>query len=110
VSFTETVAAARAFRRAGEPPLVPNQELLALGAANVAGGLLGAMPAGGGTSPTAVNRRSGARTQVAELVTAAVALATLLLLAPLIALIPQAALATIVIDCRQAGSRAGWPA
>ena len=44
------------------------------------------MPAGGGTSQTAVNRRAGARTQVAELVTAAAPLATLLLLAPLIAL------------------------
>jgi SulP family sulfate permease len=97
VSFTETIAAARAFRGPGEPPLVPNQELFALGAANLAGGLLGAMAAGGGTSQTAVNRRSGARTQVAELVTAAAALATLLLLAPLIALIPQAALAAIVI-------------
>ena len=97
VSFTETVAAARAFRASGEPALVPNQELFALGAANVVGGLFGAMAAGGGTSQTAVNRRSGARTQVAELVTAAVALATLLLLAPLIALIPQVALAAIVI-------------
>jgi sulfate permease, SulP family len=97
VSFTETIAAARAFRVSGEPPLVPNQELLALGAGNVIGGLFGAMPAGGGTSQTAVNRRSGARTQIAELVTAAVALATLLLLAPLISLIPQAALAAIVI-------------
>ena len=45
----------------------------------------------------AVNRPSGARTQLAEIITAAVALATLLLLAPLIALILQAALAAIVI-------------
>src|SRR5215831_1792865 len=97
VSFTETIAAARAFQAYGEPPLVPNQELLALGAGNVVGGLFGAMPAGGGTTQTAVNRRSGARTQLAEIVTAAVSLATLLLLAPLIALIPQAALAAIVI-------------
>ena len=68
--------------RPGEPRPEPNQELLALGLANVAGGLLGAMPAGGGTTQTAVNRKAGARTQIAALVTAAASLATLLLLAP----------------------------
>jgi sulfate permease, SulP family len=97
MSFTETIAAARAFSAPGEPRPVPNQELLAVGLANVAGGFIGAMPAGGGTSQTAVNRAAGARTQVAELVTAAAALATLLLLAPLIALMPQAALAAVVV-------------
>jgi high affinity sulfate transporter 1 len=97
MSFTETVAAARAFRGQGEPPLVPNQELLATGVANAAGGFLGAMPAGGGTSQTAVNSRAGAKSQVAGLVTAAMALATLLLLAPVIGLMPQAALAAVVI-------------
>lgn len=97
MSFTETIAAARAFGAPGEPRPVPNQELLAVGLANVAGGFIGAMPAGGGTSQTAVNRAAGARTQLAELVTAAAALATLLLLAPLIALMPQAALAAVVV-------------
>jgi hypothetical protein len=95
MSFTETIAAARAFGAPDEPRPVPNQELLAIGMANVAGGLLGAMPAGGGTTQTAVNRIAGARTQLAELVTAAVALATLLVLAPLIALMPQAVLAAV---------------
>lgn len=97
MSFTETVAAARAFRAPGEPCLVPNRELLALGLANVAGGFCGAMPAGGGTTQTAVNRRAGARTQLAGLVTAVATMATMLLLAPLIALIPQAALAAVVV-------------
>jgi MFS superfamily sulfate permease-like transporter len=97
MSFTESTAAARAFAKPGEPRPQPNQELLALGVANVAGGFFGAMPAGGGTSQTAVNRRAGAHTQVAGVVTAGVALATLLLLAPLIALMPQAALAAVVV-------------
>jgi high affinity sulfate transporter 1 len=97
MSFTETIAAGRAFGLPGEPRPIPNRELLALGLANVGGGLLGAMPAGGGTTQTAVNRRAGARTQVAELVTAAAALATLLLLAPVIGLMPQAALAAVVV-------------
>ena len=97
MSFTETIAAARAFGASGEPRPEPNQELLAIGLGNVAGGLFGAMPAGGGTTQTAVNRKAGAQTQVAELVTAAAAMATLLLFAPVIALMPQAALAAVVV-------------
>ncbi|MGE5824496.1 MAG: SulP family inorganic anion transporter, partial [Bacteroidota bacterium] len=97
MSFTETIAAGRAFGAPGEPHPEPNRELLAVGLANVAGGWLGAMPAGGGTTQTAVNRRAGAKTQLAELVTAAAALATLLVLAPVIGLMPQAALAAVVI-------------
>jgi len=58
---------------------------------------VGDMPAGGGTSQTAVNRLAGARSKMAGLVTAAGALATLLLLAPYIALMPQAVLAAVVI-------------
>ena len=97
MSFTESIAAARAFAKPGEPRPVPNQELLALGVANVAGGFFGAMPAGGGTSQTAVNRLAGARSQMAGIVTAAAALATLLLLAPLISLMPNAVLAAVVV-------------
>jgi sulfate permease, SulP family len=97
MSFTETVAAGRAFATSGEPPLRPNRELLATGLGNAGGALLGAMPAGGGTTQTAVNRLAGAQTQMAELVTAATALLTMLLLAPLIGLMPQATLAAVVI-------------
>ena len=97
MSFTETVAAGRAFAKSEEPPPKANQELLATGLANAVGALLGSMPAGGGTSQTAVNRLAGARTQLAELVTAIASLATMLLLAPLIALMPQATLAAVVI-------------
>ena len=97
MSFTETIAAGRAFARSDEPPPRANQELLATGVGNLGGAFLGAMPGGGGTSQTAVNRLAGARTQFAELVTAAATLATMLLLAPLIALMPQATLAAVVI-------------
>ena len=97
MSFTETIAAGRAFAKSDEPPIRANRELLATGIANAGGAFLGAMPAGGGTTQTAVNRLAGARTQFAEIVTAAVALATILLLAPLLALMPQATLAAVVI-------------
>jgi len=97
MSFTESIAAARAFAAPGEPRLQPNRELLAVGVANVAGGLFGAMPAGGGTTQTAVNRKAGARTQVAALVTAGIGIASLLILGPVIGLMPQAALAAVVV-------------
>ena len=97
MSFTETIAAGRAFATSEERSPRGNQELLATGLANVGGALLGAMPAGGGTSQTAVNRRAGARTQLAEVITAGATLVTMLFLAPLIALMPQAGLAAVVI-------------
>jgi sulfate permease, SulP family len=97
MSFTEGIAAARAFAIPGERRPEPNRELLATGVANVAGGLFGAMPGGGGTTQTAVNRKAGAQSQVACLVTAAIAIATLLVLGPFIGLMPQAALAAVVV-------------
>jgi MFS superfamily sulfate permease-like transporter len=97
MSFTETIAAGRAFAQSGEPLPSANRELLATGLANAGGALLGAMPAGGGTSQTAVNRLAGARTQLAELVTAAATLVTMLVLAPAIGLMPQATLGAVVI-------------
>jgi len=97
MSFTETIAAARAFARPDDPPIDANRELIASGTANLGGALLGAMPAGGGTSQTAVVRAAGGRSQKASLVTAGAAAATMLLLAPLLGLLPNAALAAVVI-------------
>jgi sulfate permease, SulP family len=97
MSFTETIAAGRAFARTDEPPLRANQEMLATGLANAGGALLGALAVGGGTTQTAVNRLAGARTQLSELITAGAALVTMLFLSPLIALMPQATLAAVVI-------------
>src|SRR5512136_144801 len=97
MSFTETIAVGRGFATSEEPPVRANQELLATGFANVGGALLGAMPGGGGTSQTAVNRLAGARTQLAEIVTAGATLVTMLLLAPLIGMMPHATLAAVVI-------------
>jgi sulfate permease, SulP family len=97
MSFTETIAAGRAFAAEHEPLPVANRELLATGLATIGGALFGAMPAGGGTTQTAVNRLAGARSQVSGLVTAAATLVTMLFLAPLIGLMPEATLAAVVI-------------
>jgi high affinity sulfate transporter 1 len=97
MSFTETIAAGRAFAKSDEPNPRANQELFATGIANAGGAFLGSMPAGGGTSQTAVNRLAGARTQLSELVTAGATLLTMLLLAPLVGQMPNATLAAVVI-------------
>ncbi|HEX6945621.1 MAG TPA: SulP family inorganic anion transporter [Casimicrobiaceae bacterium] len=97
MSFTETIAAGRAFARSGEPPIDANRELVATGVANLGGAVFGAMPAGGGTSQTAVVRAVGGQSQKASLVTAGAALATMLLLAPVLAYMPHATLAAVVI-------------
>ena len=55
------------------------------------------MPAGGGTSQTAVVRAAGGQSQLASLVTAGAALATMLFLAPILGLMPNATLAAVVI-------------
>ena len=97
MSFTETIAAGRAFAKPADPPIDANRELVATGAANLGGALFGAMPAGGGTSQTAVVRSAGGQSQKASLVTAGTALATMLLLAPILGLLPHATLAAVVI-------------
>lgn len=97
MAFAESIAAGRAFIRQGDPRPPSNGELVALGTANLVGSFFRIMPAGGGTSQTAVNDKTGARSQAAELVTAGVVLAVLLFLSPLVSLLPQATLAAVVV-------------
>jgi high affinity sulfate transporter 1 len=97
MSFAESIAAARAFASADDPPVAPNRELFALGVANAGGALLGGMAAGGGATQTALNRLLGARTQLSTLATAAETLTVLLFLAPLMGFMPQATLAAVVM-------------
>ncbi len=61
------------------------------------GGWFHIIPAGGGTSQTAVSYNAGGKTQITALVTVAVVLATLFILAPLISLLPKTTLAAVVI-------------
>ena len=97
MSFVESAAAGRAFLHKGESTPNADSELVATGMANLAGSFFHIMPAGGGTTQTAVNDGAGARSQLAGVVTAAVVMATLLFLAPLFARMPHATLAAVVI-------------
>ena len=97
MSFTEGTAGARTFRAGGDPPVSTNSELVAVGAANLASAFVGGMPAGGGTSQTAVANGAGVHTQLAQWVSAAAVLATLLVASRAIALLPQPALAAVMV-------------
>ena len=97
MSFTESIAAARAFAQPHDPPLQADKELVALGLANIGSSFLSAMPSGGGASQTAVVRGAGAVSRGASLATASAALATMLVLAPLLGLLPNATLSAVVI-------------
>lgn len=98
VGFLESVAVAKVYARRRNYDLDPNQELIGLGAANVASGLFGGYPVAGGFSRTAVNDSAGARTPLASLVTVALVVVTLLFLTPLLANLPNAALGAIIIS------------
>ena len=93
----DTIGAGRAFVTRQEPRIDANRELVALGAAAIGAGLLHGYPPDGGMSQTAVNRAAGARTQLAQLITAAIVLLTLTLLTPLFESLPQASLGALVV-------------
>jgi sulfate permease, SulP family len=91
------VLTARAFAARQDQQIDANQEFLALGFANVGAGLLRGLPVSSSGSRTAMADATGARTQVYSLVTLLSVVATLLLLGPLLARFPTAALGAIVV-------------
>lgn len=78
-------------------PFNADRELVGQGVASVLAGLFGGMPATGAIARTAVNVRSGGRTRVAAIVHALVLIAVVYLAAPLVGMIPLAALAGILM-------------
>ncbi len=98
VGFMESVAVAKVYARRHHYPLDANQELVGLGAANVASGLFGGYPVAGGFSRTAVNDAAGARTPLASIATAVLVLLTVAFLTPLLSSLPNAALGAIIVS------------
>lgn len=98
VSFMETIGVGMAVqRRHGDYKIVPNQELIAVGAANIGSALVGGYPGAGGFSRTAVNDQAGANTQLSALISAGLIVLTLVFLTPLFYYLPQAVLASIIM-------------
>lgn len=97
VGFMESVSVAKAFARKNRYEIDANKELVALGAANIAGGFFQAFPVTGGFSRTAVNAQAGAKTTAASIITALFVALTLLFLTPLFYYLPKAVLAAIIM-------------
>lgn len=97
VAYSDNVLTARAFAERLGQQIDANQEFLALGAANVAGGLLSGFPVSSSGSRTAIGASMRSRTQLHSLATLATVLLSLVALAPVIAAFPQAALAALVV-------------
>ena len=97
VAATDTSVLSRSFALRRREETNQDRELVALGAANLATGLLSGMPVSASASRTPVAEAAGARTQMTSLVGAA-ALALMLVAAPsLLAALPTSALAAVVI-------------
>ncbi len=97
VSLTDTMATASSFATRRGEEVEPNQEMIGIGAANLAAGLVQGFAVSTSGSRTAVAEQSGAKTQLTGLVGAGVVAILLLFLNSLLADLPQSALAAVVI-------------
>lgn len=97
VSVVESIAVARALASKHRQAIDPDQELIALGAANLAAGLFSGYPVTGGFSRSVVNDQAGAVTGLASLITAGGIALILLFFTSLFYFLPQAVLAATVI-------------
>ncbi len=97
IAFVESYTIGTSMAEREHSRLDGAQELVALGAANLAAGFTGATPVAGSFSRSSVNYHCGARTPVSSLVCAVVIVAVLLFFTPLFAALPQATLAAVVI-------------
>ena len=98
IGFSQTAGDARAFASRHRYRIDVNQESVAQGMANVGAGVFQGMPVSTSLSASSLNESSGARTPAASLITGALVLATLLVLAPLFSALPKAVLGVIIID------------
>jgi sulfate permease, SulP family len=97
VSFADEILTARSFAGKHGQHVRAEQEVLAMGAANVAAGLTQGFPIGASGSRTAVSDSMGVRTQLAGLVAASTILLILLFLTEPISYLPKAVLGAVII-------------
>jgi high affinity sulfate transporter 1 len=93
----ESVGSGRAFAAQNGYEIDPDQEMVALGTANLSAGLFGGFAADASLSQTATAETAGAKSQLSSLFTSGLILATVVFLAPLFQNLPDAVLGAIVI-------------
>jgi high affinity sulfate transporter 1 len=98
VGLAEGLSAARLFAAREGYRIDTNQELLAVGAANIAAGMSGGMGVAGSLSKTAASRRSGGVSQLTGVVAAILVILVLIAFAGLLTSLPRAVLSAIVIQ------------
>jgi sulfate permease, SulP family len=97
VAYADTILTARSLAARTKSTVDPNQEFLALGAANLGAGLLRGFPVSSSASRTVLGLSAGARTQVSSLVTLVCVVVVLLFAGPLLASFPTAALGALIV-------------
>lgn len=97
IAYVESVAIAKYIASVRHEKLDSNQELVGLGAANLASSITGGMPVAGGFSRTMVNYAAGAQSQIAMLIAVVVLGMTLLTISKTFEVIPNAVLSAIII-------------
>ncbi len=97
IAYVESVAIAKVTAHLRNQQINPNQELVALGAANIATAVSGGMVVAGGLSRTMVNFTAGARTQMSMVVAVVVLVVIVLFFGAWFAYIPKAALAAVIL-------------
>jgi sulfate permease, SulP family len=98
IGYTETNTVSEQFADEHKYDIKPNQELIALGTANIMSGFFKGFITGGGASQSAANDKAGAKTQIALLVMAGLIALTSALLMPIFQNLPLAILGAIVIS------------
>jgi SulP family sulfate permease len=97
IGFVESVSVAQTLAAKRRERIVPDQELIGLGAANLAAGLSGGFPVTGGFARSVVNHDAGAETPAAGAFTAVGLLVAASFLTPLLAYLPKATLAATIV-------------
>lgn len=97
VGYTESISVAKSLASKRRQKVNPNQELAALGLANLGASFTGGYPVTGGISRSVVNFAAGANTGLSSIITAVLVALTLIFLMPLFTFLPQAVLAAIIL-------------
>lgn len=97
VAYSDNVLTARTFAARNGYAIDGNQEFLALGAANLASGVMQGFPVSSSGSRTVIGDSLGSRSQLYSLVALATVLTTMVFLRPVLAAFPTAALGAIVV-------------
>lgn len=97
LGFAETIGAARKFATKHRYTIDSNQELTALGVANLGAGLFQGFAVDASLSKSAANESNGAKTEMSAIIAAGLTIITALFLTPLFRNLPEATLAAIVI-------------